>query len=92
MTIQGAINEIKMLEVPFYAEPSKTKIIETIISECHELKTEGYKQGVEEFLTWAYVHGINFGYMDHVGKQQYIENNKLEQIKESFYNFKHIEY
>jgi hypothetical protein len=56
MTIQGAIEEIKMLEVPFYAEPIKAKIIETIIDECRDYYYQGKAETIDEFAKYIDKH------------------------------------
>lgn len=47
MTIEGAIKEIENLEVPFYAEPIKKTIIETIVMERERIRAEVVEECTE---------------------------------------------
>lgn len=111
MTIQGAIEDIKQFEIPFYQESSRQKVIETIESYKQEIRAEEraktiaeisreirllyaneYEQQiiaevVDEFVKWAYIHGIDFSFMGKIKEDGKSDVPKrLQNIKDRFYN------
>lgn len=54
--------------------------------------TDGYKDGVKEFIAWAYVNGIDFSFMAKAGKDGlYDTPQRLENIEKRFYEFKNCD-